>query len=117
MKSFFCVLLMVLAFSAYANAFGMWKGGCKSDDDCNENQCCLKQYGSSFGQCMKRPKEGDMCIPDNKFNKMFQQNSCPCPEGLKCTTGDKNNASGMNYALPPRCQVIPETTEEPSTTS
>ncbi|GBN03323.1 hypothetical protein AVEN_42390-1, partial [Araneus ventricosus] len=35
----------------------MWKGGCKSDDDCKETQCCLKQYGTAYGQCMKGPQE------------------------------------------------------------
>ncbi|GIY70380.1 hypothetical protein CDAR_61991 [Caerostris darwini] len=113
MKSYFSVILLILAVVACANAFGKWKGMCKSDEECNENQCCLKQYGSSFGQCLKRPKEGEMCIPQNKFNQMYQQNACPCPEGLECSTGDKKEQ--MSYAMPPVCRAVP-TTEEPGTT-
>ncbi|KAF8794429.1 U3-aranetoxin-Ce1a-like [Argiope bruennichi] len=117
MKFLLCTILLIVAISAYADAFGMWKGGCKSDDDCKETQCCLKQYGTAYGQCMKRPQEGEMCIPQNKFNKMFQQNSCPCPEGLECSSGGKAKSPGMNYAVPPVCRPIPETTEEPTTES
>uniref|UniRef100_A0A2L2YCG7 Prokineticin domain-containing protein n=1 Tax=Parasteatoda tepidariorum TaxID=114398 RepID=A0A2L2YCG7_PARTP len=112
MKSIFAFCLLFLSIMVYASAYPKWGGSsCSTDDDCGEAECCLKQFGGGFGHCLKRPQEGEMCIPQ-KFDQMFQQVSCPCADGLVCMKGGKDKSAGMKYSSPPRCQPAPESSEE-----
>ncbi|XP_065061882.1 uncharacterized protein LOC135688796 [Rhopilema esculentum] len=50
------------------------KFGCKSDDECKDNQCCIKTKRFSF--CAKKLKEGARCG--------FTKFKCGCADDLSC---------------------------------
>ncbi|XP_054715681.1 uncharacterized protein LOC129225146 [Uloborus diversus] len=111
----FISFLFILSLALCIDAFTGWPGGCKADEDCDETECCIRQ-GAQFGICLQRPLEGERCIPTGKQSRMYQQASCPCAAGFKCSSSGKRTFPGMKYTKPPTCQAVPETTEPPRTT-
>ncbi|XP_035224938.1 uncharacterized protein LOC118197529 [Stegodyphus dumicola] len=108
-------LLVILIAAAPTYTFGGWGGGCLSDEDCYETECCLKQFGI-VGQCLVRPQEDEICTPKPKHSRMFQQSMCPCAPGLECIINGNRKYPGMGFSKPPTCQPVAQAEESNEST-
>merc|ERR1711915_509971 len=65
---------------------GAYVNGCRSQEECEETRCCIKDWipgvETDIGLCVKPSTSGSICSP-----------SCPrpsCIEGLKCVVDDSD---------------------------
>ena len=88
---------------------------CKSDDDCDEKQCCAG-FTPFRGSCKSLTKENRKCLVDEPifpFNDIHIL-VCPCAEGLECEKAETGKKGKENDGV---CRKPTTTTTEPETTS
>uniref|UniRef100_A0A4Q8K0W8 U60-Liphistoxin-Lsp1a_1 n=1 Tax=Liphistius sp. SGP-2016 TaxID=1905180 RepID=A0A4Q8K0W8_9ARAC len=97
--------LVILSVAVAIEAYG-WRGGCKSQDDCPEDECCMG-FSNFYGSCRKRLAKGYNCQPNLKRGEKFYFGQCPCQVGLECTMRDDYDFPGSQYVKDARCRQPP----------
>ncbi|XP_015911061.1 toxin CSTX-20 [Parasteatoda tepidariorum] len=99
-------------FFAYATvSLGVRR--CKSAEDCEEDECCVKYTVAAFlgGVCRELREEGKTCTPIIKKDQEEDPNmylfQCPCKAGLECVGSIEKTIFGHVVKHKPKC-VVPE---------
>ncbi|KAF8795270.1 Toxin CSTX-20 like protein [Argiope bruennichi] len=93
---------------------------CKSNDDCEEDECCVNFILVSWfgGHCQKYKQEGEICPiidADEDEKPDMYHFMCPCKEGLECQP-DKEFKIGEHIIVKqPGCVAPGEVTTEVTT--
>ncbi|XP_067131186.1 U8-theraphotoxin-Hhn1a-like [Centruroides vittatus] len=82
---------------------------CESNEDCDENECCVTPFGFGFvKRCEPIPRKNDYCVISKLLEKDIYSGGCPCPDGTTCKMGD----SWLDIVFKCRGDKV-EPTEEP----
>ncbi|GFS83830.1 hypothetical protein NPIL_482581 [Nephila pilipes] len=91
-----CVFALVLC--CVCLAVGQRKT-CKTNEDCDEGECCVRMSEFIPSKCRKLQKEFHLCNPNAESHEGdgFYNYMCPCAEGLKCESRNNDEKEGKHY--------------------
>ncbi|GFW31772.1 prokineticin domain-containing protein [Trichonephila clavipes] len=82
-----CVLYLAVGLSSGIELYA--QKVCRTEDDCDWDQCCLEaqtRLPGFSGICSNPTQKGEVCNPDprDKTENGRYKKACPCDKGLSC---------------------------------
>lgn len=73
---------------------------CDSDDDCQRDHCCARRHGHKV--CKPRLSRGQKCFVPSGGLEYSINETCPCAEGLICSTSQRKRNHNNNKKMDER---------------